>query len=79
MLCASPAFMLFLHERHGLEKPMTAERAAQKLRSVLGVVSRREINDVRRDATGALIENPALAAWKDLRRDFQVWKGRVVV
>jgi hypothetical protein len=75
MLCASPAFMRFLHERHGLsfdgahDEATRKARAAQRLRSVLGVVSRREIND-----GGA-----ATAAWKELRRDFQVWKGRVVV
>lgn len=75
MLCASPAFMRFLHERHGLsfdgvhDEATRKARAAQRLRSVLGVGSRREIND-----GGA-----ALAAWKELRRDFHVWKGRVVV
>ena len=74
--CQSPAFKLFLHERHGLERPLTTERAAQKLRSLLGVRSRRELN-VGRDAAGAQTGNPeGLARWKQIRADFREWRGR---
>ena len=69
MLCQTPAFKRFLIERHGLESPASDDRAAQKLRSLLGVSSRREIND-----GGA-----ALDGWKALRTEFNVWKGRAVV
>ena len=64
MNCKKPAFKLFLHERHGLEKPLTTERAAQKLRSLLGVASRRELN-----AGG-----DALARWRQVRADFREWR-----
>lgn len=69
MLCAVPAFKRFLMERHGLESPASDERAAQKLRGLLGVSSRRGINENR----------DALARWKALRADFYTWKGREVV
>jgi hypothetical protein len=51
-------------ERHGLDSPATTERAAQKLRSLLGVTSRRELNS---DADAA-------ARWKRLRGEFEAWK-----
>lgn len=63
MKCQEPAFMVFLEERHGLERPLTAERAAQKVRSLLGVTSRKELNDGGR----------ASDAWKALRADFAAW------
>lgn len=66
MLCGEPAFKRFLMERHGLESPATDDRAAQKLRSLLGVTSRAEIN-----------ENDAVRErWFALRGDFYAWKGR---
>lgn len=66
MLCGDPAFKRFLMDRHGLESPASDERAAQKLRSLLGVTSRKEIN--RSDA--------ARQRWIALRDDFKKWKGR---
>lgn len=64
MKCAEPAFKRFLFERHGLEQPLTDDRTAQKLRSLLGVASRRELND----------DDTAAARWKQLRGDFEHWK-----
>lgn len=64
MKCQEPAFKAFLEERHGLERPLTDERAAQKLRGLLGVTSRREIN-----AGGVALER-----WKAIRAEFNEWR-----
>ncbi|MBP0439601.1 hypothetical protein [Tianweitania sediminis] len=64
MQCGKPAFRVFLQERHGLERPLTDERVAQKLRSVLAVKSRRELNE----------DQAAAQRWVSLRSDFEVWK-----
>ncbi|WP_136617043.1 MULTISPECIES: hypothetical protein [Mesorhizobium] len=64
MKCQEPAFMVFLHERHGLEKPLTDDRVAQKVRSLLGVTSRKQLND----------GGKAGDAWKALRGSFADWK-----
>lgn len=64
MKCGEPAFKKFLMERHGLESPANDERTAQKLRSMLGVTSRAELNH---DAMAA-------ARWKALRGDFDSWR-----
>lgn len=69
MLCASPAFKKFLMEQHGLESPATDERTAQKLRGLLGVTSRREINQ----------DEKVRERWVRLRADFNIWKGRTLV
>ncbi|RUU29745.1 hypothetical protein [Mesorhizobium sp. M6A.T.Ce.TU.016.01.1.1] len=59
-----PAFKVFLHEQHGLEKPLTDERVAQKVRSLLGVQSRKELNNGGR----------ASEAWLALRGAFDAWR-----
>lgn len=64
MLCPTPAFLRFLADKHGLEQPLTEERAAQKVRSLCGVTSRAELND-----GGACMER-----WKSLAADFENWK-----
>ncbi|RUM97903.1 hypothetical protein EET67_09810 [Pseudaminobacter arsenicus] len=64
MLCSEPAFMAFLHERHGLEKPLTEEKVAQRLRGLLGVTSRRDLND----------NDDAAERWRVIRGDFDTWK-----
>ena len=64
MKCQEAAFRVFLEERHGLERPLTDERVAQKVRSLCGVTSRREFND----------GGKATARWKDLRTAFDAWK-----
>lgn len=66
MLCADPAFRRFLMDCHGLESPATDERVAQKVRSLLGVTSRREINQT----------DGARAGWIALRDSFRAWKRR---
>lgn len=66
MKCSEPAFLAFLEEVHGLERPLTPDRAAQKLRSICGVTSRKELNEGGRAAD----------AWRALRDDFQAWKRR---
>lgn len=64
MLCQRGDFKRFLMDRHGLESPATDERTAQRLRSVLGVTSRAEINQ-----SDAVRER-----WLALRADFHAWK-----
>lgn len=64
MKCAEPAFRVFLEERHGLARPLTDERVAQKVRSLCGVTSRRELNDA----------GEAAARWRSLVRDFETWR-----
>jgi hypothetical protein len=59
-----PAFLVFLEERHGLERPLTKERAVVKLRSILRVVSRAELNT----------DGNAAERWKAVRGDFEGWK-----
>jgi hypothetical protein len=61
--CAERRFQQFLAERHGLEPPLNNERAAQKVRSILGVTSRAELNEDAR----------AAHAWKALRASFGAW------
>jgi hypothetical protein len=63
MRCQDPRFKLFLEEKHGLEPPLTDERTAQRVRSMLGVQSRRELND----------DGEAARRWKALRREFNAW------
>ncbi len=62
--CAEHAFRVFLEEKHGLERPLTDERVAQKVRGLLNVRSRRELNDGER----------AGAAWRQLRADYDAWR-----
>jgi len=61
--CKEPAFKVYLEERHRLERPLSDERVAQKVRSMLGVTSRKQLND----------GGEAAAAWKALRADFAAW------
>lgn len=64
MKCEEAAFKAFLEQRHGLERPLTTDRVAQRLRTILGIRSRKELN-----------ENSAAAErWQDLRADFEAWK-----
>lgn len=64
MKCAEPAFKRFLMERYGLESPATNDRVAQRLRGILRVTSRRELND----------NNQAAERWKALRSEFEAWR-----
>lgn len=64
MKCEDAAFRVYLEERHGLERPLTTERVASKLRSLLGITSRSELNN---DAQTA-------ERWRSLRADFEAWR-----
>lgn len=63
MRCQDPRFKVYLEERHGLERPLTDERVVQKVRSMLGVTTRKELND----------GGKASEAWKALRASFAAW------
>lgn len=66
MKCAEPAFKKFLEECHGLARPLTDDRAATKVRSILNIGSRAELN-----------ADPAAAVrWQDLRSAFDAWRRR---
>lgn len=64
MKCGEGRFQTFLAERHGLEPPLDEKRTAQKLRSLLGIASRRNLND----------DDAAAARWKKLRGDYEAWR-----
>ncbi|CCE96185.1 hypothetical protein SFHH103_01688 [Sinorhizobium fredii HH103] len=66
MKCAEPAFKKFLEECHGLERPLTDDRAANKVRFILKIGSRAELND----------DSNAAERWKRLRNDFDAWRKR---
>ncbi|TIR00845.1 hypothetical protein [Mesorhizobium sp.] len=61
--CQDARFKVYLEERHGLERPLTDDRVAQRVRSILGVQSRKELNN----------GGKAAEAWKALRADFAAW------
>ena len=64
MKCEAPVFKKFLEECHGLERPLTDERVAVRVRSILDIKSRRELN-----------EDPAAARrWRALVKDFDLWR-----
>lgn len=65
--CKEPRFWDYLAACHGLERPLTEARATQRLRTLLGVASRKDLND----------DDHAAERWKALRRDFETWKKRV--
>ncbi|MCY1380746.1 hypothetical protein D9M68_946140 [compost metagenome] len=64
MKCGEPAFLKFLEERHGLQRPLTNDRAATKVRSILNIPSRREL-DSNQDAA---------ARWRSLVNAFDAWR-----
>lgn len=64
MKCGEPAFMAYLEKRHGLERPLTLEKAVQKLRTILSISSRKELNN----------DTAAADRWRNLRADFDAWR-----
>ncbi|MDW9888899.1 hypothetical protein GOC28_08415 [Sinorhizobium meliloti] len=66
MKCAEPAFKVFLEECHGLAKPLTDDRAATKVRSILNIGSRAELNN----------DPAAVERWQKLRGHFDAWRRR---
>ncbi|MEY9196603.1 hypothetical protein ABIA16_001719 [Sinorhizobium fredii] len=66
MKCAEPGFKKFLEDCHVLDRPLTDDRAANKVRFILNIRSRAELNN-----------DPAAAErWKKLRDDFDAWRRR---
>ncbi len=64
MKCNEPAFKVYLEQCHGLARPLTEDRVVERLRSILNIKSRKELN-----------ENSAAAErWMSLRADFGAWK-----
>ncbi len=64
MKCGEAAFLVFLERCHGLERPLTDDKAAQKLRSILRITSRKELNN---DAAAA-------ERWRSLRAAYEAWR-----
>lgn len=64
MKCDDAAFKVFLEVKHGLERPLTADRTAQKLRTILGITSRSELNK----------DDAAADRWRSLRASFEAWR-----
>jgi hypothetical protein len=65
-LCNDRAFQRWLHEVHGLDHSWDSQRAATKVRSLLAITSR---TDLDTDAEAA-------KRWQQLRRDFYIWRKR---
>jgi thiamine kinase-like enzyme len=66
MKCQEPAFRVFLEERHGLTKPLNDDRVATRVRSILNIGSRSDLNTDR----------AAAARWRDLVKSFDAWRRR---
>lgn len=64
MKCGEAAFLVFLEQCYGLERPLTDDKAAQKLRSILRITSRKELNN---DAAAA-------ERWRSLRAAYEAWR-----
>ena len=64
MLCARKGFQKFLVERKGLREPASEDGAAARVRTLCGVVSRRDINGDQR----------AQKAWRALLGDYETWR-----
>lgn len=64
MKCDEAPFQRFLAERHGLEPPLTKDRTTVRLRTLLGISSRKELN----------VDGDAAERWKRLRGEFDVWR-----
>ncbi len=64
MRCSDGGFQTFLRERHGLEPPLNTDRTIQRLRSILGISSRKQLN----------VDPKAADGWKALRSEFEAWK-----
>ena len=64
MKCGEPAFLKFLEERHNLQRPLTKDRAATKVRSILNIKSRRELDS----------DQDAAARWRSLVNAFDAWR-----
>jgi len=64
MKCADTAFRRFLMERHELPHPATATTATTRVKSILAITSRTELN-----------ESPAAAeGWRIIIQEFETWR-----
>jgi hypothetical protein len=63
MKCDDPLFKTYLAKRHGADIS-DRERVAARLRSVLAIKSRSELNT----------DPSAAERWKSLRADFDAWR-----
>lgn len=66
MKCQEAGFRVFLEERHGLTKPLNDERVTTRIRSILNVRSRADLNTDR----------AAAARWRDLVKSYDAWRRR---
>lgn len=64
MQCGKQSFLMFLHERHGLEAA-DGERVKTRVRSILRIQSRAELNT----------DENARQRWFSLRAEFKSWQG----
>ncbi|WP_180897157.1 hypothetical protein [Martelella soudanensis] len=62
--CAEPLFQRYLSECHDLRLPTDADKTATRVKSVLAIKSRKNLNT-----------DPAAAArWRDMVRSFDAWR-----
>lgn len=66
MKCDDRAFLVYLAERHDLQNATDRERIATRVRSILAIASRAELNTDRE----------AAARWRGLVADFEAWRKR---
>ncbi|PRX09998.1 UNVERIFIED_ORG: hypothetical protein BCL66_105184 [Martelella mediterranea] len=62
--CSEPAFKAFMEARHALARPLTDDRVAARVRSVLAISSRTELNT----------NNKAAARWRGMVKNFENWR-----
>ena len=66
MKCSEPVFKAFMEARYALARPLTDDRVAARVRSVLAISSRTELNT----------SNEAAARWREMVKDFDAWRKR---
>ncbi|MAU20649.1 MAG: hypothetical protein CMH13_08965 [Martelella sp.] len=66
MKCSDPAFKAYMEARYALARPLTDDRVAARVRSVLAISSRTELNT----------SNEAAARWREMMKDFNAWRKR---
>lgn len=64
MKLQEPAFIKYLQERHELPKGASQQARETRMRSVLGITSRKQLNT----------DTAAAARWRSLRGDFEAWR-----
>ncbi|MET3602199.1 hypothetical protein [Martelella mangrovi] len=64
MKCEEPAFQRFMAERHDLKLPTDKDKTATRVKFVLALNSRKELNE----------NAPAAARWRRIVQDFDEWR-----